>query len=176
MSVQHDKEEKVAGQDEDQHQSQGRDQNQEQDQGQSQSQGQDEGQSQSQDEQGQDQDQKNQQATEKPEPNEEHKQKAADMMTAYEDRPTLVLPGSGGIVSGTAVNDWLDEDGNPKYEGDGDAGSDQGARSDKNAGSADSGEDGESNEKDMQQQIEEDKALNEELRKAAKAENKGEKG
>ncbi len=37
------------------------------------------------------------------------------MMTAYEDdRPTLVLPGSGGMVSGTAVNEWLDEDGNPK--------------------------------------------------------------
>ena len=33
------------------------------------------------------------------------------MMTAYEDRPTVVLPGSGGAVSGTAVNDWLDEDG-----------------------------------------------------------------
>ena len=53
--------------------------------------------------------------TEKPEPDEEDKKKAAEMMKAYEDRPTLVLPGSGGMVSGTAVNDWLDEDGNPKY-------------------------------------------------------------
>ena len=39
-------------------------------------------------------------------------------MTAYEDRPTLVLPGTGGSVSGTAVNDWLDDDGNPKGAGD----------------------------------------------------------
>ena len=35
---------------------------------------------------------------------------------AYEDnRPTSVLPGSDGTVSGTAVTDWLDDDGNPKY-------------------------------------------------------------
>jgi hypothetical protein len=26
-----------------------------------------------------------------------------------------VLPGSGGTVTGTAVNDWLDDDGNPIY-------------------------------------------------------------
>jgi hypothetical protein len=51
---------------------------------------------------------------EKPEPDDEAKEKAAEMMTAYEDRPTLVLPGTGGAVSGTAVNDWLDDDGNPK--------------------------------------------------------------
>ena len=50
------------------------------------------------------------QPTEKPEPDEADKKKAAEMMTAYEDRPTLVLPGSGGMVSGTAVNDWLDEE------------------------------------------------------------------
>ena len=43
------------------------------------------------------------------------KEAAADMARAYEDRPTVVLPGSHGTVSGTAVNDWLDEDGNPKY-------------------------------------------------------------
>lgn len=36
---------------------------------------------------------------------------------AYEDnRPTSVLPGSDGTVSGTAVTDWLDDDGNPKYD------------------------------------------------------------
>ncbi|MGO9510173.1 MAG: hypothetical protein ACLPXZ_23580 [Mycobacterium sp.] len=58
---------------------------------------------------------------EKPEPNEEDKKKAAEMMTAYEDRPTLVLPGTGGSVSGTAVNDWLDDDGNPKGAGDEDS-------------------------------------------------------
>ncbi|WP_415823518.1 hypothetical protein [Mycobacterium basiliense] len=41
------------------------------------------------------------------------------MMTAYEDRPTLVLPGSGGMITGTAVNDWLDESGDPKSDGEG---------------------------------------------------------
>jgi hypothetical protein len=65
-----------------------------------------------------------QKATEKPEPDENAKRKAAEMMTAYDDRPTVVLPGSGGKVSGTAVNAWLDEDGNPKYnEGPDDTGS-----------------------------------------------------
>lgn len=90
------------------------------------------------------------QATEKPEPDEDQKQRAADMMVAYEDRPTLVLPGSGGAVSGTAVNDWLDEDGNPK-DSDG------------------------SNDDTDQDQIEKDKALNVELKKLAAEENKGEK-
>lgn len=38
---------------------------------------------------------------------------------AYQDdRPTSVLPGSDGTVSGTAVTDWLDDDGNPKYSKD----------------------------------------------------------
>jgi len=55
---------------------------------------------------------------EKPEPDQEAKAEPAKMMTAYEDRPTLVLPGSGKTIAGTAVNDWLDEDGNPKFAGD----------------------------------------------------------
>ncbi len=38
------------------------------------------------------------------------------MREAYKDKPTIVLPGTGGSVSGTAVNDWLDDDGNPKHE------------------------------------------------------------
>jgi hypothetical protein len=95
---------------------------------------------------------------EKPEPDEEDKKQAAEMMVAYEDRPTVVLPGSGGAVSGTAVNDWIDDDGNPKYneiaDGASDDGSDQQAR---------------------QEQIEKDKAWNDELRKAAAEDNKGEK-
>jgi hypothetical protein len=102
---------------------------------------------------GQDDDQ---QTTEKPEPDEDDKRKAAEMMTAYQDRPTLVLPGTGGMVSGTAVNDWLDEDGNPKY--DKEVHDDEG-----------------SNDKAKKEQIEKDKAWNEELKKAAAAENKGEK-
>ena len=94
-----------------------------------------------------------QQVTGKSEPSEDDKKKATEMMAAYQDRPTLVLPGTGGTVSGTAVNDWLDEDGNPKGAGD------------------DQGEDAKANE----EQIEKDKAWNEELRKAAKHDNKGEK-
>jgi len=82
-----------------------------------------------------------------PEPDEDAKRKAADMVRAYEDRPTLVLPGSGGMVSGTAVNDWLDENGNPKYED----------------------EDGYEAQEAQKEQIEKDKALNEELKKAAAA-------
>lgn len=53
--------------------------------------------------------------SEKPEPDESAKAKAKEMMTAYEDRPTAVLPGSENTVTGTAVNDWLDEQGQPKY-------------------------------------------------------------
>lgn len=99
------------------------------------------------------------QPTEKPEPDDKDREKAAEMMTAYEDRPTLVLPGSGAMVTGTAVNDWLDEDGNPKRE--------------RPEGAGDAGEEAERGPD--QEQIDKDKALNEELREAAKAENKGEK-
>jgi hypothetical protein len=99
------------------------------------------------------------QQSEKPEPNEENKKQAAEMMEAYEEnRATVVLPGSGGAISGTAVNDWLDDDGNPKYNHDA-------------GGSDDEGSGNESNK----EQIEKDKALNDELRKAAAEENKGEK-
>jgi hypothetical protein len=54
--------------------------------------------------------------TEKPEVTEEHKKVAKEMMKEYdEDRPTVKMPGSEGTVAGTAVADWLDEDGNPKF-------------------------------------------------------------
>ncbi|CAM3039137.1 hypothetical protein BST27_15405 [Mycobacterium intermedium] len=59
--------------------------------------------------------------SEKPEPDEDAKEKAAEMMKSYEDRPTLVVPGSGGAISGTAVNDWLDDEGNPKFADDKDS-------------------------------------------------------
>lgn len=100
------------------------------------------------------------QLTEKPEPDEEAKEKAAEMMTAYEDRPTLVLPGSAAMVTGTAVNDWLDEDGNPKHEA---------------PEGVDVQADEDQDQEAMREQIEKDKALNEQLREASKAENKGEK-
>ena len=93
-----------------------------------------------------------QQLTEKPEPDEDAKGKAAEMMTAYEDKPTLVLPGSGGAVSGTAIGAWLDDDGNPKHS-----------------------EDSDRDDEDKQEQVDKDKTLNDELRKLAGEENKGEK-
>ncbi|OBF10511.1 hypothetical protein [Mycobacterium sp. ACS4331] len=62
-----------------------------------------------------DQDEDTTNPPEKVEVTESAKEKAADMAKAYEDRPTAVLPGSHNTVTGTAVNDWLDEDGNPKY-------------------------------------------------------------
>jgi hypothetical protein len=53
------------------------------------------------------------QATDIPEPSDEHVEKAKEMAKVYdEDRPTVTLPGSDGTVSGTAINDWLDDDGN----------------------------------------------------------------
>jgi hypothetical protein len=50
-----------------------------------------------------------------PEATEEEQQQARQMDAAYEDRPTAVMPGSGGTIAGTVVNDWLDEQGNPKF-------------------------------------------------------------
>jgi hypothetical protein len=95
------------------------------------------------------------QISEKPEPDDGAKQKAAEMMVAYEDRPTLVLPGSGGAISGTAVNDWVDEDGNPKY--------------------GDESGDNRSGDKEWQEQVDKDKELNVKLKELAGEENKGEK-
>ncbi|CAN5247888.1 hypothetical protein BH09ACT8_BH09ACT8_23370 [soil metagenome] len=46
------------------------------------------------------------------------KEKAREMYKSYEDRPTVVLPGSDRTVAGTAIGDWLDDDGNPKYSED----------------------------------------------------------
>ena len=54
--------------------------------------------------------------TEKPEVTDEHKEKAKEMAEHNdEDRPTIAMPGTDGAVSGTAVNDWIDDDGNPKF-------------------------------------------------------------
>lgn len=65
--------------------------------------------------------------TEKPEITDEHREIAKEMRKEYEeDRPTIVMPGTGGTVAGTAVNEWVDDDGNPKFGQDGeqDAGAD----------------------------------------------------
>jgi hypothetical protein len=54
--------------------------------------------------------------TEKPEVTDEHKEKAKEMRKDYEeDRPTITMPGTDGAISGTAVNDWVDDDGTPKF-------------------------------------------------------------
>jgi hypothetical protein len=54
--------------------------------------------------------------TEKPEVTDEHRAKAKQMKEAYEeDRPTVTMPGTGNAVAGTAVNEWLDDEGNPKF-------------------------------------------------------------
>ncbi|MEE2852994.1 MAG: hypothetical protein VX424_10130 [Actinomycetota bacterium] len=99
------------------------------------------------------------------------------MMEAYKEKPTIVLPGTGGSVSGTAVNDWLDEDGNPKHEEpEGSNAQDSDAQgSDAQDSDAEQG-DGQRDEEALKEQIEKDKALNEKLREAAQEENKGEKG
>lgn len=110
---------------------------------------------------GQDDDQR---VTEKPEPDEDDKKEAAKMMEAYKDKATIVLPGTGGSVSGTAVNEWLDEDGNPRHE------VPEGADSQ----ALETGDDTR-DEEALNEQIEKDKALNEVLKEAATAENKGEK-
>ncbi|OHU94628.1 hypothetical protein [Mycobacterium talmoniae] len=52
---------------------------------------------------------------ESPQADEEGNAKARRVEQAYTDRPTVVMPGSGGTVAGTAINDWLDEEGNPKF-------------------------------------------------------------
>lgn len=83
--------------------------------------------------------------TEKPEVTEEHQEKANEMRKEYvEHRPTVIMPGSGGTVAGTAVNEWLEDDGTPKF-----------------------GDDSQSTgDKSYADTVDEDKARNEKIRKA----------
>lgn len=46
---------------------------------------------------------------------EEAKDKAKEMAKAYDDRETAVLPSSDNTMTGAAVSEWLDEDGNSKF-------------------------------------------------------------
>jgi hypothetical protein len=56
------------------------------------------------------------QIAEKPDPSDEQKDQAQKMAESYvEERPTTVLPGSDATVSGTAVNDWIDDEGKPVH-------------------------------------------------------------
>ncbi|GFG48700.1 hypothetical protein [Mycolicibacterium agri] len=74
----------------------------------------------------QDQQQDEQKIIPKPEVTDEHRQKAKEMAKEYhEERPTVTMPGSDGTVSGTAVNEWLDDDGNPKFSDESKGGADQ---------------------------------------------------
>jgi hypothetical protein len=53
---------------------------------------------------------------EKFELSDEGKEKVRAMRAAYDDdRQTAVLPGTDGTITGVAINEWLDEDGNPKF-------------------------------------------------------------
>jgi hypothetical protein len=54
--------------------------------------------------------------TETPELSEEGKQQVQEMQQAYDDdRETAVLPGTDNTITGVAINEWLDDDGNPKF-------------------------------------------------------------
>ena len=56
------------------------------------------------------------QLADRPEPSDEQKEHAKEVKESYvEERPTTVLPGSDATVSGTSVNDWIDDDGNPVH-------------------------------------------------------------
>ena len=55
-------------------------------------------------------------SSETPELSEEGKEKVRRMQESYDDdRPTAVLPGTGGTITGVAINEWLDDEGNPKF-------------------------------------------------------------
>jgi hypothetical protein len=55
-------------------------------------------------------------SSEKFELSEEGKEKVKEMRATYDDdRQTAVLPGTDGTITGVAINEWLDDDGNPKY-------------------------------------------------------------
>jgi hypothetical protein len=63
--------------------------------------------------------------TETPEPSEEGKEfelseegkkEVQRMQATYDDeRETVALPGTDNTITGVAINEWLDDDGNPKF-------------------------------------------------------------
>ncbi len=55
-------------------------------------------------------------SSETPELSEEGKEKVRQMRETYnDDRQTAVLPGTNNTITGVAINEWLDDDGNPKF-------------------------------------------------------------
>ena len=73
--------------------------------------------------------------TETPEPSEEGKEfelseegkeEVQRMQDAYDDeRETVALPGTDNTITGVAINEWLDDDGNPKFGKDEQQGKDE---------------------------------------------------
>jgi hypothetical protein len=54
--------------------------------------------------------------TETPELSEEGKEAVQRMQHAHDDeRQTVALPGTDNTITGVAINEWLDDDGNPKF-------------------------------------------------------------
>ena len=54
--------------------------------------------------------------TETPELSDEGKEEVQRMQHAYDDeRETVALPGTDNTITGVAINEWLDDDGNPKF-------------------------------------------------------------
>ncbi|WP_067816119.1 hypothetical protein [Nocardia inohanensis] len=52
-----------------------------------------------------------------PEIEDKHREKAHEMAESYKDeRPLTVMPGTDGMVSGTAVTDWVDDQGEPIFD------------------------------------------------------------
>jgi len=97
--------------------------------------------------------------TEKPEVKDEHEGKAKEMRKEYvEQRPTVIMPGSGGTVAGTAVNEWLDDDGSPKF------GDESKSAADTSEG--DDADRGKSDDKSYGDTVAEDKERNDRIRKA----------
>ncbi len=46
----------------------------------------------------------------------EGRKQVDQMRQAYnDDRQTAVLPGTDGTITGVAINEWIDDEGNPKY-------------------------------------------------------------
>jgi hypothetical protein len=60
-------------------------------------------------------DQKEQHSDTDIELSEDGRQQVDDMIEAYQDKPTAVLPGTHSTITGTAINEWLDDEGNPKF-------------------------------------------------------------
>jgi hypothetical protein len=54
--------------------------------------------------------------SETPELSDEGKQQVERMQQAYdEDRETAVLPGTDSTITGVAISEWIDDEGNPKF-------------------------------------------------------------